>query len=119
MRVARRRPQAERYAAATGVIRTVALGLGMVPLLALAGLLATGLIVEGTQPPLEPSDAIIVISGDEDQARLHEGLRLWRQNWAPRLIFSGAAREGPISKRRAMVSRPQTMSRFFRAGEKL
>jgi uncharacterized SAM-binding protein YcdF (DUF218 family) len=68
----------------------------------------TGFVVEGLQPPLQRSDAIIVISGDEDLARLREGLRLWRSDWAPRLIFSGAAREGPISnaadmRRRALA----------------
>jgi uncharacterized SAM-binding protein YcdF (DUF218 family) len=56
-----------------------------------------GYLVEGFQPPIERSDAIIVISGDEDLARLREGLRLWGDGWAPVLVFSGAAREGPIS----------------------
>jgi uncharacterized SAM-binding protein YcdF (DUF218 family) len=73
-----------------------------------AGLVAIGFAVEGFQPSLERSDAIIVISGDEDLARLREGLRLWRTDWAPRRIFSGAAREGPISnaadmRRRALA----------------
>jgi uncharacterized SAM-binding protein YcdF (DUF218 family) len=63
---------------------------------------AAGFLVEGMQPPLERSDVIIVISGDEDQARLREGLRLWRERWAPRLILSGAAREGPVSNAEAM-----------------
>lgn len=67
-----------------------------------AAVVAAGFLVEGFQPPLERSDAIIVISGDEDQARLREGLRLWRDRWAPRLVFSGAARDGPVSNARAM-----------------
>lgn len=71
------------------------------PALVLAGaattLLGIGFLVEGFQPPVERSDAIIVISGDENLARLREGLRLWSDGWAPVLVFSGAAREGPVS----------------------
>jgi len=80
------------------------LGVAVLSVLAALGLLllGTGFIVEGFQPPLERSDAIIVISGDEDLARLREGLRLWHDRWAPILIFSGAAREGPISNAAAM-----------------
>jgi uncharacterized SAM-binding protein YcdF (DUF218 family) len=84
-------------------------GLGRFPLglllalLALPGLvLGIGFLVEGRQPPLRRSDAIVVISGDEDLARFRAGLRLWREEWAPRLMFSGAAREGPISNAEAM-----------------
>jgi len=64
--------------------------------------LAIGFVVAGVQPPLERSDAIIVISGDENLARLREGVRLWRERWAPRLIFSGAARDGLMSNAEAM-----------------
>jgi uncharacterized SAM-binding protein YcdF (DUF218 family) len=74
---------------------------GLVPGL---GLLAGGFAVEGFQPALQRSDAVIVISGDEDQARLRHGVRLWREGWAPRLVFSGAAREGPVSNAAAMRS---------------
>lgn len=74
------------------------LGLLALPL----GVLGAGFLVEGAQPPLERSDVIVVISGDEDLARLRAGLDLWRQAWAPRLLFSGAAREGPISNAEAM-----------------
>jgi uncharacterized SAM-binding protein YcdF (DUF218 family) len=71
-------------------------------LVAIIILLGAGFLVEGLQPPLQPSDAIIVISGDEDLARLRAGLSLWRAGWAPRLIFSGAAREGPVSNAETM-----------------
>ena len=74
-----------------------------IALLASAGLvIGAGFVVEGRQLPLQPSDAIIVISGDEDQARLRAGLSLWQEGWARRLIFSGAAREGPVSNAAAM-----------------
>src|SRR5437764_2453716 len=84
------------------LVRGAALALVIVPMLMALAVLAAGFVVEGVQPPLERSDAIIVISGDEDLARLREGLRLWRDRWAPKLIFSGAAREGPISNAEAM-----------------
>jgi uncharacterized SAM-binding protein YcdF (DUF218 family) len=57
-----------------------------------ATLVAPGFLLEGPREELEPSDAIIVISGDEAMARFREGVRLYRAGWAPRLIFSGAAR---------------------------
>ena len=65
-------------------------------------LFAPGFLLEGPQRPLAPSDAIIVISGDEGLARFREGLRLYRAGWAPVLIFSGAAREGEDSNAAAM-----------------
>ncbi len=81
---------------------TFLLGFGAAAL----GLIGTGFLLEGLQPPLESADAIIVISGDEDLARFREGLRLHREGWAPRLIFSGAARDG--------VSNAQTMQSMAR-----
>src|SRR5688572_17945406 len=62
----------------------------------------SGLLLEGPQPPLERTDAIVVISGDESQARLSEGIRLFRAGWAPKLILSGAAEDGVLSNARAM-----------------
>ena len=78
------------------------LGLALALACGAAALIAAGFIVEGVQAPLQRSDAIVVISGDEDLARLRQGLRLWRDQWAPRLIFSGAARDGPVSNAEAM-----------------
>jgi hypothetical protein len=90
------------------VLRRLALVVVVAVAVAVAGVAAIGFVVEGIQPPLERSDAIIVISGDENLARHREGIRLWRDEWAPILIFSGAAREGPISnaadmRRRALA----------------
>ncbi|MFN0072363.1 MAG: YdcF family protein [Chloroflexota bacterium] len=67
-----------------------------------AALTGSGLLLEGPQPPLEHADAIIVISGDESQARLREGIRLYRAGWAPTLIVSGAADDGVLSNASAM-----------------
>jgi uncharacterized SAM-binding protein YcdF (DUF218 family) len=77
----------------------VSLGAFAVSAVALTG---SGLLLEGPQPPLERADAIVVISGDESQARLSEGIRLFRAGWAPKLIFSGAAQDGVLSNARAM-----------------
>jgi len=86
-------------------LRGAALALVVPPVAAALAVLGAGFAVEGLQPPLERSDAIIVISGDEDLARLREGLRLWRERWAPKLLFSGAARVGPVSNAEAMRQR--------------
>ena len=80
--------------------------LGVVFLLAavstVGALFGPGLLLEGPQRPLERSDVIIVISGDEGLARFREGLRLYRAGWAPTMILSGAAREGDDSNAAAM-----------------
>lgn len=80
----------------------IALGAVLGPLAALAVLFVPGFLLEGRQGPLERSDAIIVISGDEDLARFREGLRLHRGGWAPKLIFSGAARSADSSNAEVM-----------------
>ena len=61
-----------------------------------------GFVLEGRVEPLVASDAIIVISGDEAQARYRDGVRLYRAGWAPHLIFSGAAWDGSPSNAEAM-----------------
>jgi uncharacterized SAM-binding protein YcdF (DUF218 family) len=82
--------------------RGVTFALAITLLASSALVIGAGFVVEGRHPPLQPSDAIIVISGDEDQARLRAGLSLWEDGWAGRLIFSGAARAGPVSNAAAM-----------------
>lgn len=75
------------------MIRWVA-AFAMLGLLATATtLFAPGFLLEGRSMPLERADAIIVISGDEGLARLREGLRLYREGWAPTMIFSGASQD--------------------------
>jgi uncharacterized SAM-binding protein YcdF (DUF218 family) len=89
----------------SGPSRGLALGLAIVLLAGTAAVVSAGFLVQGLQPLLERSDVVIVISGDEDMARLREGIRLWRDGWAPRLMFSGAARAGPVSNAEAMRRR--------------
>ena len=73
-------------------------------------LVAPGYLLEGRQAPLERSDAIIVISGDEALARFREGLRLYRAGWAPVLIFSGAAEDASASTSNAEVMRQMAIA---------
>ncbi len=78
----------------------------VVPLAGALGVLIAlwgpGFVLEGPQRPLERSDAIIVISGDEDLARYREGIRLYRAGWAPVMIFSGAAEDESVSNAEVM-----------------
>ena len=54
------------------------------------------------QNSLEKSDAIVVVSGGDTDSRISEGVKLYEQDWAPIIIFSGAAAEGDISNALAM-----------------
>jgi uncharacterized SAM-binding protein YcdF (DUF218 family) len=77
-----------------------------VALILVAGIIGVGVVpgflLEGPYVPLETSDAIVVISGDEALARYRDGIRLYRAGWAPRLIFSGAAWDGSHSNAEVM-----------------
>lgn len=39
------------------------------------------------------ADAIIVVSGGDTKARTAEGVRLYKDKWAPVIVFSGAAKD--------------------------
>lgn len=54
------------------------------------------------QSPLAKADAIVVVSGGDTDARISEGVKLYLQKWAPKLVFSGAAAEGDVSNALAM-----------------
>lgn len=55
------------------------------------------------------ADAIVAISGGDTDARAKEAIKLYRANWAPRLVFSGAAldRQGTSN---AAVMRTQAIN---------
>jgi uncharacterized SAM-binding protein YcdF (DUF218 family) len=73
-------------------VRRLLLSILALPGLAVAVLLLTGFVLDPPrQAPLPPSDAIVVISGDEQLARFREGLRLYRLGLGRYLVFSGAA----------------------------
>jgi uncharacterized SAM-binding protein YcdF (DUF218 family) len=60
-------------------------------------LLAPGYILDAPQPPPTRSDAIVVISGDEQLARFGEGVNLYQQGLGAYLVFSGAAYDNGTS----------------------
>jgi uncharacterized SAM-binding protein YcdF (DUF218 family) len=60
------------------------------------------------KPGCEPADAIVAVSGGDTVARTAEAIKLYQQDWASRLIFSGAAldKSGPSN---AEVMRQQAI----------
>jgi uncharacterized SAM-binding protein YcdF (DUF218 family) len=54
-------------------------------------LLGPGFLLDAPQPAPRFSDAIVVISGDEQMARFAEGVNLYEQGFGKYLVFSGAA----------------------------
>jgi uncharacterized SAM-binding protein YcdF (DUF218 family) len=79
-------------AAPIGAALMLLLRLIMVAVLLLAAaLLAPGFILDAPQPTPAPSDAIVVISGDEQMARFAEGVNLYQRGLGHYLVFSGAA----------------------------
>ena len=56
------------------------------------------------QDPLEKVDAIVVVSGGDNDARISKGVQLYKEGWAPILVFSGAAAEGDVSNAQAMAT---------------
>jgi len=60
-------------------------------------LIAPGVFLDTPQPAPRTSDAIVVISGDEQMARFQEGLNLYQQGLGQYLVFSGAAYDNGTS----------------------
>jgi uncharacterized SAM-binding protein YcdF (DUF218 family) len=54
------------------------------------------------QDNLEKTDMIVVVSGGDNDARIEKGIQLYREGWAPLILFSGAAAEGDVSNAKAM-----------------
>jgi uncharacterized SAM-binding protein YcdF (DUF218 family) len=75
-----------------------------VALIAAAALLGTGLFLDTPQPAPTASDAIVVISGDEQLARFQEGVNLYQQGLGHYLVFSGAAYDNGTSNADVMRS---------------
>jgi uncharacterized SAM-binding protein YcdF (DUF218 family) len=53
--------------------------------------LGPGFVLDAPQPAPRVSDAIVVISGDEQMARFADGVNLYQQGFGRYLVFSGAA----------------------------
>ncbi len=49
--------------------------------------------VPGEVKPCQKADAIVAVSGGDTPARVREAVALYKKGWAPKLIFSGAARD--------------------------
>jgi uncharacterized SAM-binding protein YcdF (DUF218 family) len=60
-------------------------------------LLGPGFLLDAPQPAPRISDAIVVISGDEQMARFAEGVNLYEQGFGQYLVFSGAAYDNGTS----------------------
>jgi uncharacterized SAM-binding protein YcdF (DUF218 family) len=73
--------------ALSAVFRTLVI----VAIAAAVALLGPGLLLDTPQPPPSVSDAIVVISGDEQLARFQEGVNLYQRGLGHYLVFSGAA----------------------------
>lgn len=82
--------------------------LGVILLVALA-LFAIGWFSLGfylsPQSRLEKSDAIVAVSGGDTAARAEEAIKLYRQGYAPKLIFSGAALDKTGPSNAAVMAR--------------
>jgi hypothetical protein len=72
-------------------------GLVGVAIGALVATLAPGFLLDTPQPAPRASDAIVVISGDEQMARFQEGLNLYQRGLGEYLVFSGAAYDNGTS----------------------
>lgn len=61
---------------------------------------------DGPSTECQSADAIVAVSGGDTAARTDEAIRLYKQQWAPLIIFSGAAQDtsGP-SNAKAMRAR--------------
>jgi uncharacterized SAM-binding protein YcdF (DUF218 family) len=77
-----------------GVLLRVVVGAAVV---VVAALLGPGLFLDTPQPAPQPSDAIVVISGDEQMARFREGLNLYERGFGRFVVFSGAAYDNGTS----------------------
>jgi uncharacterized SAM-binding protein YcdF (DUF218 family) len=54
------------------------------------------------QDPIEKADVIVTVSGGDNNARIEKTVELYKESWAPIIIFSGAAAEGDVSNAEAM-----------------
>jgi uncharacterized SAM-binding protein YcdF (DUF218 family) len=80
-----------------GVLTLIArIGIGAAILVVVA-IVAPGYILDTPQPAPRKSDAIVVISGDEQLARFAEGVNLFQQGFGRYLVFSGAAYDNGTS----------------------
>src|SRR5215472_15302751 len=97
------RDRARRSAPGAWLIGLPRILVGVVLVVA-AALILPGLLLDTPQPAPDRSDAIVVISGDEQMARFQEGLNLYQRGLGRYLVFSGAAYDNGTSNADVMRS---------------
>ncbi len=110
-RVVRAAPRATAWPATLTFLLKVVVGASLV---IAAALIAPGIVLDTPQPAPKASDAIVVISGDEQMARFQEGLNLYQRGLGQYLVFSGAAYDNGTSN--ADVMRALAVKRGVPAG---
>jgi uncharacterized SAM-binding protein YcdF (DUF218 family) len=92
---------AQRSSSWSGALLRVLIGAAIIVAVVLLG---PGLFLDTPQPAPQRSDAIVVISGDEQMARFREGLNLYERGLARFIVFSGAAFDNGTSNADVMRS---------------
>jgi len=82
-------------------VKKIFLVIFSIVILAVVFVLSIGFLLS-PQNKLEPSDAIVIVSGGETSQRVAEGVKLYKDGWASILIMSGAARNENVSNAQVM-----------------
>src|SRR5258706_205746 len=93
-RMVRAAPRAAAWPATLTFLLRVIVGAGLVTA---AALVVPGIVLDTPQPAPRTSDAIVVISGDEQMARFQEGVSLYQLGLGQYIVFSGAAYDNGTS----------------------
>ena len=101
MRMVRAAPRAAAWPATLTFLLRVVVAVSLVTAVALV---APGIVLDTPQPAPKASDAIVVISGDEQMARFLEGVNLYQRGLGQYLVFSGAAYDNGTSNADVMRS---------------
>jgi uncharacterized SAM-binding protein YcdF (DUF218 family) len=83
------------------LVRRITWGLAIIVVLIVALPLLIGWYLS-PQDILKKVDVIIVVSGGDNDSRIEKGVELYKEGWAPTLLYSGAAAEGDVSNAAAM-----------------
>jgi uncharacterized SAM-binding protein YcdF (DUF218 family) len=89
-------------------INKVAIGLGVMGVVVALAIIGIGLFLS-PQDKLRHADLIVAISGGETSQRTNEAVRVYKQGYAPKLLFSGAAAD-PNGPSNAATMRRDAMS---------
>lgn len=84
-------------------ITKAAIGLGVVAVLVALAIIGIGFFLS-PQDKLRHADLIVAVSGGETSQRTNEAVRVYKEGYAPKLLFSGAAAD-PNSPSNAAIMR--------------